>query len=257
MIKVTLWILFLAFTSYTLFCAFLYSKQRSLIYYPTPPGNSSQAESIWLENQGQSLQVWHVPDEGRQALIYFGGNAEDITLSIPQLKRLFPDYALYLPHYRGYGGSTGFATEEGLYSDALALYREATKKHDSIVVMGRSLGTGVAVYLAAKRAVKSLILVTPYDSMTRLASQYYPFLPVSVLLKDRFESVTRAAEINIPTLFLIAENDEIIPRKNSDRLAAKFSPSRVRVLVIPNVGHNTIDSSPLYDDALKTFDLDQ
>ncbi len=253
MIKVTLWILFLAFTSYALFCAFLYSKQRSLIYYPSSRTTSSQAESILLDNEGQSLQVWHVAAEDRNALIYFGGNAEDVALSIPELKHLFPGYAIYLPHYRGYGGSTGHATEQGLYSDALALYREIVNRYDSISVMGRSLGTGVAVYLASQKTVKSLILVTPYDSMTRLASGYYPFLPVSLLLKDRFESVLRAAEIDTPTLVLIAEHDEVIPRKNSNRLVAELDPSITEVVIVPGTGHNSIETSPVYEDSLKTF----
>jgi len=253
MIKVVIWILFLAFTSYALFCALLYTKQRSMLYYPSPRVTSNPADVIWLENEGQTLKVWHVKSDSRKALIYFGGNAEDVTLSVAELSKLFPQHALYIPHYRGYGGSSGKATEEALYSDAMALFVQAAETYDSIVVMGRSLGTGVAVYLASQKAVDSIILVTPFDSMTQLASSHYPYVPVSILLKDKFDSVSRAADINIPTLVLIAEQDEVIPRKNSDRLVAGLNPSFTSVQVLSGTGHNNIETSPLYDTAIKSF----
>lgn len=253
MIKVVIWILFLAFTSYALFCAVLYTKQRSMLYYPSPRGASNPADVIWLENEGQTLKVWQVKSDSRKALIYFGGNAEDVSFSVAEMSKLFPQHSLFIPHYRGYGGSSGKVTEQALYSDAMALFRLAAETYDSIVIMGRSLGTGVAVYLASHNAGNSLILVTPFDSMTQLASSYYPFVPVSLLLKDKFESLSRAANINIPTLVLIAEQDEVIPRKNSDRLVAGLNPSFINVAVIPGTGHNNIETSPSYDTAVKSF----
>ena len=224
-----------------------------MLYYPSPRVTSNPADVIWLENEGQTLKVWHVKSDSRKALIYFGGNAEDVTLSVAELSKLFPQHALYIPHYRGYGGSSGKATEEALYSDAMALFVQAAETYDSIVVMGRSLGTGVAVYLASQKAVDSIILVTPFDSMTQLASSHYPYVPVSILLKDKFDSVSRAADINIPTLVLIAEQDEVIPRKNSDRLVAGLNPSFTSVQVLSGTGHNNIETSPLYDTAIKSF----
>lgn len=253
MLKVAVWILFLAFTSYLLFCALLYTKQRSMLYYPTPRTSFAPADTLWLENEGQSLKVWHVKSGSRKALLYFGGNAEDVGLSVAELIKIFPGYTLYIPHYRGYGGSTGSASEEALYSDAEALYLEAAKACDSIVVMGRSLGTGVAVYLASKKKVSRLILVTPFDSMTRLASSYYPFVPVSLLLKDRFESISRAADIDIPTLLLIAEHDEVIPRRNSDRLVSALNPDLTSVQVVTGTNHNSIETNPMYHDSIKSF----
>ncbi len=253
MLKVVVWILFLASTSYVLFCAMLYTKQRSMLYYPTPRTASAQADAFWLENEGQSLKVWHVQSKSRIAVLYFGGNAEDVALSVAELIRIFPGYALYIPHYRGYGGSSGRATEEALCSDAVALYQEAAKYNDSIVVMGRSLGSSIAVYLASQKRVSSLILVTPFDSMTRLASSYYPLVPVSLLLKDKFESISRAADITIPTLALIAEHDEVIPRRNSDRLVSALDPTRTSVQVISGTNHNTIDTNPMYHTAIKSF----
>ena len=119
--------------------------------------------------------------------------------------------------------------------------------------MGRSLGTGVAVYLASKKKVSRLILVTPFDSMTRLASSYYPFVPVSLLLKDRFESISRAADIDIPTLLIIAEHDEVIPRRNSDRLVSALNPDLTSVQVVRGTNHNSIETNPMYHNSIKSF----
>ena len=252
MIKVVIWILFLIFTAYALFCALLYTRQRSLLYYPTPRTASADSAVMLLENEDHSLKVLSSQPEFKKAVIYFGGNAENVAFTVPELQRLFPGHALYVPHYRGYGGSSGQATE-ALYSDGLALFQHVSELHDSVVVMGRSLGSAVAVYLASRKTVTSLVLVTPFDSMTELASVYYPLVPVSVLLKDRYDSVSRAAAVDIPTLVLIAERDEVIPRKNSDRLAAAFGPGLAEIVVVPGVGHNSIESNPLYGDTIKTF----
>lgn len=253
MIKVVIWILFLIFSAYVLFCAFLYTKQRSLLYYPTPRTSPADAAVMVLENEGHSLKVLSVRPERKKAMIYFGGNAENVAFTVPELQRMLPEYALYVPHYRGYGGSSGQASEEALYSDGLALLQNVSQKHTSVVVMGRSLGTAVAVYLASRKSLDSLVLVTPFDSMTELASSYYPFIPVSLLLKDTFDSVSRAAAIEIPVLVLIAERDEVIPRKNSDRLAAAFEPGLASIIVVPGAGHNTIETNPLYGETIKTF----
>jgi len=253
MIKVTLWISFLAVASYALFCFMLYVKQRTLIYYPTFTARSNEAEVLWLKNDGQTLKVWNVYGDSGTALIYFGGNAEDVAQNLPSFKQLFPNFSLFLLNYRGYGGSSGQPSETALFSDARMLYQEVVKTHDTIVVMGRSLGSGVAVYLTSHEKVDKLILTTPFDSMTRLASAYYPFIPVSRLLKDRYESVSYASAIDNPTLVLIAEKDEVIPRANSDALVAMLDPALLTVQVIDRTGHNDIESNQEYEKSIKAF----
>jgi pimeloyl-ACP methyl ester carboxylesterase len=253
MIKVTLWMVFLAAVSYLIMCALLYARQRSMIYYPTHPTNSGEAKVIWLSHQGQSLKVWHIPGSSDRALIYFGGNAEDVAMNIPQFKRLFPEYSIYLHNYRGYGGSTGSISENALFSDAGALYDFVKTKHREIAVIGRSLGTGVAVFLASEEKVRRLVLVTPFDSMVNLARSYYWLVPVSLLLKDRFDSLSRVARLATPTLVLIAEHDEVIPRKRADTLVSALKPEITRVEVIKGAGHNTIGSYPQYEKVLSAF----
>ena len=253
MIKVTLWLLFLAFLCYLVFCLVLYFQQRSIIYYPTGQANSIEAQTIWLEHESQRLKIWHVEGSGDRALIYFGGNAEDVSINLVQFKSWFPDYSLYLLNYRGYGGSSGSPSEAALYSDSIALYELVRKRHDNISVLGRSLGTGVAVYLASEKEVSGLILVTPYSSMAELGAHYYPLIPVKTLIKDRFESSKRAAAIEVPTLCLVAEYDEVIPRAISDKLVRSFAPEHVQSIVITKTSHNSIDTNPEYGKKLRTF----
>lgn len=254
MTKVTLWIIFLAFMVYLSLCAWLYLRQRSILYYPTPSVTTDEAQVIWLSNDDQSLKVWYAPgnNDGR-AIIYFGGNAEDVSLNISQFIRLFPQHSIYLHNYRGYGGSTGTASEAAFFSDAVALYDHIRPKYSNITVMGRSLGSGVAVYLAAEKEVSRLVLVTPYDNMVNLARGYYPFVPVSLLLEDRFDSLGRVGGLDIPTLLLIAEYDEVIPRKRADSLLLAIKPDMIMAEIITGAGHNNIGSYPQYEKALSTF----
>lgn len=253
MIKLILWILLLAGCCYGTLCLYLYLRQRSILYYPHSSTNSSEAEVLWLENEGQRLKIWAVQRSNRPALIYFGGNAEDVSVNLPFFKQLAPQYSLYLMNYRGFGGSSGTPTEAALYADSLALYDKIKNKYNEILVIGRSLGTGIATYLAAHRKVKGVVLVTPYSSMAALASHHYPLMPVSPLIKDRYESARYAAEITVPVLALIAENDEIIPRKISEGLIASFKPGVVEKVVITGAWHNSIEQSPDYRPQLERF----
>lgn len=253
MIKATLWIIFFGALAYGSFCIFLYLRQRSLIFYPHPAVQSSEAEVIWLENDGERLKVWHVPRKNSAALIYFGGNAEDVSLNLSRFKALFPGLSLYLMNYRGYGGSSGRPTEAGLYSDSRALHEYLSPSNQSIIVMGRSLGTAVAAHLAAHARVDGLILVTPYSSMIDLAHHYYPYLPVGPLLKDRLDAARTAADITVPVLALMAERDEVIPAAISEKLVDSFKPNMVQKFIIEKTFHNTIDTSPDYENRLTGF----
>jgi len=159
---------------------------------------------------------------GPNALLYFGGNAEDVSYSLPSLSTAFPDHAVYLLHYRGYGGSSGKPSEAALFADALALFDRVSTDHQNIAVVGRSLGSGVAVHLASLRPVARLVLVTPYDSLQELAARQFPYLPVRWLLLDKFESWRYAEHITVPTLVIAAEHDEVIPRMSTEALYKRF-----------------------------------
>lgn len=253
MIKLTLWILLLFIGCYGCLCLFLFLRQRSILYYPHPPVATEEADAFWLESENQRIKIWHVDNGPGPALIYFGGNAEDVSGNLPFFKTSVPSYSLYLMNYRGYGGSSGFPSETSLYADSLALYEQVSKHHNQVVVMGRSLGTGMAVYCASQKKVSAVILVTPFSSMTALASSYYPFMPVGPLLKDRYDSQQYAQNITAPVLTLTAENDEIIPRRISNRLIASFDAGITENVIIEQTGHNNIEQSTAYRSHLEYF----
>jgi pimeloyl-ACP methyl ester carboxylesterase len=253
MLKTILWSIGLVAAGFVALCALLYLRQRSMLYYPTPAVGTGEAQPLYLENGRERLKIWQVSAGGDRALLYFGGNAEDVALNLEQFKRLFPGYSIFLMNYRGYGGSSGSPSETGLFSDGLALFDHVRKRYTDISVMGRSLGTGIAVYLAAERPARRLVLVTPFDSMVRLAKTYYPFVPVNLLLKDRYDSVSRAAELEAEILVIIAEHDEVIPRQSSEALVRALPAERTQVDIVPGSGHNTIGSFPQYEKLLQAF----
>jgi pimeloyl-ACP methyl ester carboxylesterase len=237
--------------AYLAACAALFLFQRSLIYFPQPRSAAGGATTMMLPVDGAQVVVTVRERNGSSAVVYFGGNAEDVSQSLAPLADAFPDRALYLMHYRGYGGSSGTPSEAALVADALRLFDRVHAQHTGIVVIGRSLGSGVAVQLASARPAERLVLVTPYDSLQELAARQFPWVPVRWLLRDRFESGTFAPKITTPTLLIAADNDEVIPRSSTDALHARFAAGVASLRVVPGTGHNTISSSPEYATLLR------
>lgn len=226
-------------------CAAIFLNQRNLIYFPQTRSMNSGA-TLSLSVEGEQVLVTAHERSGPKALLYFGGNAEDVSYSLPSLSTAFPDHAIYLMHYRGYGGSSGSPSEAALVADALALFDKAHADHRNIVVVGRSLGSGVAVQLASLRPVARLVLVTPYDSLQELAARQFPYFPVRWLLLDKFESWRYAERIGVPTLVVAAEHDVVIPRTNTEALYKRFRAGVASFKVVAGASHNTISESSEY-----------
>ncbi len=233
---------------YLAVCLLLFFTQRSLIYFPHPPSAAGAAAGALtlVTPEGERVQVTTRPRPGRGAVLYFGGNAEDTDGSLPDLEAAFPEHALYLTHYRAYGASTGEPSERALVADALALFDRVHPEHPQIVAIGRSLGSGVAVQLAAARPVSRLVLVTPFNSLADLAARQYPMFPVRLLMRDRFDSFRYAPKVAAPTLLLAAGQDEIIPLAQTEALRLRFPPGLSRIRLIHGTGHNTIQESAEY-----------
>jgi pimeloyl-ACP methyl ester carboxylesterase len=231
---------------YLVLCAALFFFQRSLIYFPQPNAVSSADSRITLSMPDAQVSVVTRERVGPRALIYFGGNAEDVSRNLPEFAQAFPDYAVYLLNYRGFGGSGGSPSEAAIAEDALALFDQVYASHPQVSLIGRSLGSGVAVRLASQRPVQNLILVTPYNSLEEIAARQYPWVPVKWLLKDRFESGKYAAHIRVPTLLLAASDDEVIPRASTQRLLENFPQGVALLRVVPESGHNSISDRVQY-----------
>lgn len=237
---------------YILIGVFLFFRQRQMIYFPTAFEPHSYAEEI-LENEGETIKVLVLNPGEEKALIYFGGNAEEVVYNAYIFQKIFEGYSVYLFNYRGYSGSSGKPTEEGIFSDALALYDTIRTRHTSIFPIGRSLGSGVAAYLASQREVDKLVLITPYDSILAVAQRRILVYPLRWMLLDHYNTLSRVKDIKVPTLVLMAENDSVIPRKNSMRLISAFPEKQISAVTIKDAGHNTISDDPAYFLYLKDF----
>jgi dipeptidyl aminopeptidase/acylaminoacyl peptidase len=245
--------------------------QDGLIFIPQPRSEQAlravlarhpTAEEIRLPTEdGETLHGWFLRAAGRPAgtrgplLIYYGGNAEEVSGHLDEAAR-YQGYSMLLLNYRGYGGSSGKPGEAALYADALRVFDHAISRSDvdaqQMVIMGRSLGTAMAVHVAARRNVRAVLLVSPYDSMVDVGSHHHPYLPVSLLLRHRFEAITDAPRIKVPLLALVAPGDDIVPVKSSRRLVEAWG-GPYRLAEIGGATHNLFGATPGYWQAIAVF----
>jgi pimeloyl-ACP methyl ester carboxylesterase len=225
--------------------------QERLIFYPQPVVSTAglPAEAQPLEivaTDGTRLRGWlrgtgTVP---APVVLYFGGNAEEVsgTLADPRWPR---DWAIAAVNYRGYGESEGAPGEAALVADAVVIHDAIAARPDvdarRIVAFGRSLGTGVAVKLAVARPLAGLILVSPFDSLVELGRSHYPWLPVSALLRHRFDVAADARRATVPLLAIVADGDAIIPLERSRALYDAWAGPK-SWLVVPATDHNSLSA---------------
>ncbi|GAB3346730.1 alpha/beta hydrolase [Lysobacter tyrosinilyticus] len=232
----------------------LYVRQRDMMYFPQLTRTAAADADFVLESDGLQLRGWVINPGRAQAILYFGGNAESVERNRDDFARWFEGSTVYLLPYRGYGANAGTPEERGLYRDALALYDQVHRQQPQarIAVIGRSLGSGVASYVAASRLASRLVLITPFDSMADVAQAHYPWLPVRPLVKDRYDSVAHLARYGAPVLIVRAGRDQVVPAANTRRLIASL-PTRPRVLDLPEADHNTVQDFPTYGATLAAF----
>lgn len=232
--------------------ALLYFGQRALQYFPerarTPPADAGlpQAEEVVLDSSGgQRVIVWHIPPRGEKpVLLYFHGNGGSLRWRVDRFRALVADgTGLVALSYRGYGGSSGSPTEQGLIDDALAAYAFAAGRYPAprIALWGESLGTGVAVALAAQKPVARIVLESPFTSIADIATQLYWFFPVRLLIKDPFRSDLRIGSVTAPILVLHGERDSVVPIALGDQLY-KLIAAPKRFVRFPGAGHNELAS---------------
>ncbi len=215
----------------------LFLLQRRLLYHPgrLRPELADLAmlgvrEVELATVDGLVLCSWYLPPRaGRPVIAYFHGNGGHIGYRTERLRRLARDgLGVLLVEYRGYAGNPGVPSERGLFADGEAaldfLGREGIPPH-RIVVWGESLGSGVAVYLAARRQIAAVILEAPFTSVSAAAQLHYPFVPAALMVRDRFNSRSRIGRISAPLLILHGERDRVVPvRMGRALLAAATAP---------------------------------
>ncbi len=225
------WLLLSGVSGYTLFVGVLYVTQRAMLYHPTTthirPAEAGlpEAEEVVLDtSDGEKVIAWHVPPRGdKPVVIYFHGNGEIVPWRVERHRATIADgTGLIALSYRGYAGSTGTPTEEGLHRDAEAAYAFATARYapERIVLWGHSLGTGVAVKLAAEKPVGKVILEAPYSSTVDVAAALFPFVPVRWLMHDQFHSDEWIGTVKAPILIMHGARDDVISLQFGKRLFA-------------------------------------
>ncbi len=236
--------------------------QEKLIFFPQPGAGRSHlpagtADLEVIARDGARLAGFLVPGgtQPAPALLYFGGNAEEISWSLAD-RRWPRGWTVAGVNYRGYGTSAGRPGERELRDDGLAVYDVLAARPDvdahRIVVVGRSLGTGVAVHVAAARNVAGAILISPFDSLVAVGRMHYPWLPVDWLLRHRFDSVALAASVEAPMLAIVAASDGIIPPARSRALFDAWAGPRTWV-AIPGADHNDLGSTAAFWEPIATF----
>jgi uncharacterized protein len=235
---------------YLVLVATMYLAQRSLMYFPetlrTTPTQAGlpEAEEVTLDTaDGERVIAWHIAPRGDQPIIlYFHGNGGALRYRIDRYRALTQDGSgLVALSYRGYGGSSGRPSEAGLIEDARATYGFAAKRYPEarLVLWGESLGTGVAVALAAEKKVARLVLEMPFLSVVSIAASAYPFVPVRLLMKDQFRSDLRIRDVTAPVLIVHGDRDDVIPIESGEQLYALIAGPK-RFLRIPGAGHEDL-----------------
>lgn len=204
---------------------------------------NSESASVSLQANGALLQGRvRKNDEGsKKLLLYFGGNANDATRFIDYAHAL-KGYEILCFNYRGYEQSSGEPSEKALFEDALLIY-DTFAKDNSVVLIGRSLGTGVATYVASKRKIEGLVLITPYDSISSIAKEKYPFLPIPFLLKHTFNSLQYITSVQAPIAVMEVVNDTTIPRFHLERLLEAL-PQKPYLVSLTHTTHGKVLSHP-------------
>ena len=243
----------------------LYFLQDRLIFHPQRLDDARRAaiaarlpaakEVFIAAPDGTQLHAWHLAAApGAPLILYFGGNAEEVSGMLEAAASRAPDASWLLTDYRGYGASRGAPSEKSLVSDALAWHRYAVRDLHAgrVFAFGRSLGSGVAVALAARRPLAGVILVTPYDSVAAVAAHYYPYLPVKWMLRHRFDSIALAPRLELALLCMIAQRDEVVPPVHAERLYEAWEGPKQK-LAFAGAGHGDIDAAPEFWPAIRRF----
>jgi len=234
-------LLLIAASAYAALCAALFFAQHRLVYLPdatlyaTPAALGLDFQERWIATaDGVRLHAWWIPGPREApAVLFLHGNAGNISHRLDTIRLLAElGVGVLIVDYRGYGRSGGTPDEQGSYEDARAalahLSRELGVPAERVVVFGRSLGGGIASWLAAHHDCAGLVLESTWTSLPDLAATIYPLFPVRLLARIRYDSLSRVAVARCPVLVVHSRDDEIVPFSHGERLfAAAREPKRL------------------------------
>ncbi len=247
---------------YLLICTYLYWQQDKFIFFPTKLPQDHQFpfhrfEEVYLNNGNARLHALHFQlDHPKGIVLYFHGNAgalEKWGYQAQPFREL--GYEVVMPDYRTYGKSTGQLSESALIQDAQLWYNYAREHFpaSSIILYGRSLGSGIACHLASLQEARLLVLETPYRSIPDVAAKVIPgIIPVRQLLKFRFENYQYIQHLKCPVHIFHGTADTLIPYAQALQLAEVYGDQKI-LTTIPGGGHNNLPSSPIYQAKLSSL----
>lgn len=211
----------------------MYFFQRNFLYYPfgkilITPEDFEQVNLTTTDNV--NIYGWYKkPNKGQKTILYFHGNAGNLMGRSDRFENFAKYYGVLAISYRGYAKSSGKPSEKGFYIDAqtaLNFLRKHYTRDEDIIVFGESIGSAVAINLASKYDFNALILEAPFTSIYDIAKETYWFLPVNLILKDRFESSKLAPKINTPVIIFHATRDYVVPFKLGKQLFELFKSEK-------------------------------
>ncbi len=240
--------------------------ERSQMYFPilqleaTPDQAGMAYEDVYFTTgDGVRLHGWWVPAEsGRRAVLFCHGNAGNISHrleSIAVFHRLGLNVLIF--DYRGFGWSGGSPDEEGTYRDAAAAYRHLEEERgvapERIVIFGRSLGGAVAIELARRKKAAALIVESSFTSAVAMGKLIFPYLPVGLLIRNRYDSLSKVGELRLPVLFIHSPDDELVPFEQGERLFAAAPEPKEFLPIRGGHGDGFLISGEVYLEGIDTF----
>lgn len=251
MLAVLRTVLLLAVLAYAAVAGFMYLQQRSFQYHPAHKGTAPEVlglKGVTDERvrtpDGETIALWYAPAQpGQPTVLFFHGNAGEIADRSERFAFLQEQgFGVLFVSYRGYGASSGEISEQGIITDALTAYQFLIDKGvppREIVLLGESLGTGVAVQVAAQKPVAAVALEAPYTATVDIASDIYWWLPVRFLMKDQFRSRDDIAQVKAPLLIQHGDADEIVPVAQGRALFAMANEPK-QLVIIPGATHDAV-----------------
>ena len=243
-IRIVMWIIALFIAAYLVLLALLWSQQERLIY-PAPtsigPVTGGFEEITYPTDDGLELTAgYRAPEDGRPTIVYFHGNGADWVSSVVATDRLVPNgYGVLAAEYRGYRGNPGTPSEEGLYHDgraAIAFLSRNGVAAEDIVLIGNSIGSGVATHIAAEIDPRALVLISPFASLRQLVGEKMRWIPTGMLLRHHYENIEKIGAVESPTLLLHGDADTLIPHAHARQLAQVRRDAQL--VIYPGKGHD-------------------
>jgi uncharacterized protein len=249
-----------AIATYLIVAGGIYAAQRIILFHPSEQRLSPSVfsnlpdgvEEVTLKtSDGETLIAWYLPaPAGGRTILFFSGNAGHLPFTADRFRGAHKQgFGLLALAYRGYSGSTGEPTEEGLHKDADAAYAWLVGKvpADQIILHGAALGAAVATELAVRQPAHALVLEAPYTAAVDVFARRFWFLPVKYMIKDPFLTREIIGQVKLPMLFVEGENDEVVPMRTAQDLFAR-APEPKKFIIIPGGSHNNLSELGIYEE---------